>query len=579
MSRQVQACQAEPRLALASQDSTLPSDHHTGIPQALLALEARLRQAAPHITAERSVDHSLDTEQRIWDHLDILLAAVADPSRMAQRWLLLTAVLMRFPTTAQLLAFTRMLSERTADSCANYLLDQALATPAHLLMATMRIVTDQPVVDVGFTACHDTHTGIPRVVRETLSRWEAAHAIVPVAWTQQNACYRSLLPGEHDRVFHFGQHSEQVAQASAYDWAMHAQACQLIVPFGTTLVCPDVAVTNQATAALAQFSGNTVSYIAYDLIPLTAADLRPAVDVEATARWFATVKHAHKVAGISASATAEMAGMVSALPTQGLQGPDVRQVELPAQASHLPPQDTGADKTNLTSTGPAEGLGHTGGTGPSGGSGQAGGMVQAGDGQAHEGRAENGTAGDDGAAGRRPVIALIGTLEPHKNQRTVLHAAHRLWHEGLDFEVRQIGGRGWDTQIFDQAASRLIADGFPLTLMGRVSEQTLWDQLRAADAAVFISLHEGYGLPVAEALSVGTPVITSNYGSQAQIASHGGCLTVDPRDDASVTHALRRIITQPELRAQLVDQIAHRPTSTWDNYADSLWAYLVEGAH
>jgi glycosyltransferase involved in cell wall biosynthesis len=159
----------------------------------------------------------------------------------------------------------------------------------------------------------------------------------------------------------------------------------------------------------------------------------------------------------------------------------------------------------------------------------------------------------------------------------VLHAAERLWREGLDFEVRLVGGRGWNEDVLRPAANRLHAAGRPLTELGRVSDAELTAQLRAADLVVFVSLHEGYGLPVAEALACGTPVLTSNFGSQAEIARGGGCVTVDPRDDDAVTGALRNLLTEPGELARLRAEIADRPVRTWAEYADDLWTYLVRG--
>ncbi|UOY01226.1 glycosyltransferase [Blastococcus sp. PRF04-17] len=179
--------------------------------------------------------------------------------------------------------------------------------------------------------------------------------------------------------------------------------------------------------------------------------------------------------------------------------------------------------------------------------------------------------------GTRPVVLCTGSREPHKNQRAVLHAAERLWREGLDFEVRMVGGRGWNEDVLRPAADRLHADGRPLTELGRVSDAELTAALRAADLVAFVSLHEGYGLPVAEALACGTPVLTSDFGSQREIAEAGGCVTVDPRDDDAITDALRTLLTRPEELERLRAEIASRPARTWPEYADELWTCLVQG--
>jgi glycosyltransferase involved in cell wall biosynthesis len=108
-----------------------------------------------------------------------------------------------------------------------------------------------------------------------------------------------------------------------------------------------------------------------------------------------------------------------------------------------------------------------------------------------------------------------------------------------------------------------------------IDDATLLRAYGNADFTVFPSLHEGFGLPVAESLALGVPVVTSNYGSTAEIAAGGGCLLVDPRDDDDLTDAMRRLLTDPALVEELRGQIARRPRRTWDDFAAELWNELV----
>jgi glycosyltransferase involved in cell wall biosynthesis len=174
----------------------------------------------------------------------------------------------------------------------------------------------------------------------------------------------------------------------------------------------------------------------------------------------------------------------------------------------------------------------------------------------------------------RPILLCLGSQEPHKNQRTALHAAERLWGEGLDFEVRLVGGPGWSNAVLRPAIDRLVDAGRSITALGRVSDARLLEEMRTADLVFFASLHEGYGLPVAEALACGTPVITSNFGSQLEIAELGGCLVVDPRSDDDVTDAMRSLLTHPDELKRLRAEAEARPLRTWDEYASELWAFL-----
>lgn len=492
------------------------ADFEAGVDAVLDALTQRLTEAARIILGEERtaqvVAEGDPLAARLLPQLVETVRGTDDPST---RWLLLTAVRGRFPNGEEFMSFTRQLDLIAAEVTETELLRLAVLGGGRPDLP-LRIVSDAPVVDVNFSARHDLHTGIHRVVRETVPRWDQAHDLVPVAWIDEGTAYRSLAPRELARVLSF--HEDVVIDLEEEA----AYRPELIVPWRTMIILPDVpnAASAPALTALSRWSGSRVSLIGYDLIPITSADQRPAPEATSAANFLTAVKHADRVAGISASATTEFRGFAHSLTAQGLTPPEVRKVLLPEDA---PPSPNEAPRPAPT----------------------------------------------------RPVILLTGTREPHKNHRAVLHAAERLWNEGLDFEIRMVGGKGWSDAVLRPALERLHTDGRPVVELGRVSEESLWSELRAADAVVFISLHEGFGLPVAEALSVGTPVITSNFGSQAEIAENGGCLIVDPRDDDDIARAMRSFLTDPDLRARLAAEALVRPQRTWNDYAAELWEFFM----
>ena len=173
-----------------------------------------------------------------------------------------------------------------------------------------------------------------------------------------------------------------------------------------------------------------------------------------------------------------------------------------------------------------------------------------------------------------PLVMSVGSFEPRKSQLAVLHAAERLWREGHAFRLRFIGGGGWRTQ-FDAELNRLAAAGRDVAVTVRMTDEELWRTYRRARFSVFPSLHEGYGLPVAESLAYGTPALTTDYGSTAEIAAEGGALTVDPRDDDALVDAMRRLLTDDDLVAELEQAAGARPIRTWDDYARELWDVLA----
>lgn len=122
---------------------------------------------------------------------------------------------------------------------------------------------------------------------------------------------------------------------------------------------------------------------------------------------------------------------------------------------------------------------------------------------------------------------------------------------------------------------RLRHRGRDVHLRTGLSDAALREAVSTARFTVFPSLHEGYGLPVAESLALGTPVITTSYGSTAEIAEGGGAIAVDPRDDAALTQAMERLLSSDEDVDRLRAEIRGRRERSWQDYADELWDAIV----
>lgn len=175
-----------------------------------------------------------------------------------------------------------------------------------------------------------------------------------------------------------------------------------------------------------------------------------------------------------------------------------------------------------------------------------------------------------------PYVLSVGTREPRKNLvRTI--AAFR----GLDDEVRAgrrlvlVGHRGWADDDLD-AAIREAGD--LVHVAGYVDDEDLPAVYAGADAFVYASFHEGFGLPVLEAMAVGTPVITSNVSSLPEVAG-GAALTVDPRSVAAIGAALARVLADPDLASDLRRRGAERAAAlTWDSTAAATLAMLEQAA-
>ncbi len=144
-------------------------------------------------------------------------------------------------------------------------------------------------------------------------------------------------------------------------------------------------------------------------------------------------------------------------------------------------------------------------------------------------------------------LLYLGTLEPRKNITTLIEAYARLREVYQRREkLALVGGKGWLYEaIFDRV--RQLGLESEVVFPGYVAdeEQALW--YHAAGAFVYPSLYEGFGLPVAEALAAGTPVVTSTVSSLPE-AGAGVALCIEPQDVEGMAQALYRALTDEEYR-------------------------------
>jgi glycosyltransferase involved in cell wall biosynthesis len=155
---------------------------------------------------------------------------------------------------------------------------------------------------------------------------------------------------------------------------------------------------------------------------------------------------------------------------------------------------------------------------------------------------------EEGEAAEGEYVLAVGTLEPRKNLERAVEAASR-----AGVELRVVGARG---------RGGVSPNG--VRWLGEVGDAELAKQLRGARALVYPSLYEGFGIPILEAMSVGTPVVTSRGGATEEVAG-GAAVLVDPLDSASIAAGIddadRR---RAELRAL---GLARAQSFSWDDVA------------
>lgn len=106
-----------------------------------------------------------------------------------------------------------------------------------------------------------------------------------------------------------------------------------------------------------------------------------------------------------------------------------------------------------------------------------------------------------------------------------------------------------------------------VVLTGYISTEDMPLLLCGADALVFPSLHEGFGLPILEAMACGCPVITSNLSAMPEVVEDAGVL-VNPYSEEEIAHTIERVLTDAELRRQMSNMgLIQAKKYSWENTA------------
>jgi len=152
---------------------------------------------------------------------------------------------------------------------------------------------------------------------------------------------------------------------------------------------------------------------------------------------------------------------------------------------------------------------------------------------------------------QKPYILFVGNLEPRKNVDRLLDAYQTLCPAVRNaFELVIAGPLGWCS---DQTAQRIRNPPQGIRYLGYVSESDLPGLTAAAAMFAFPSLYEGFGIPVAQAMAAGVPVITS-LGSSLEELAGDNALLVDPYRVEEIAAAMERLASAPSVRKDLAER-------------------------
>jgi glycosyltransferase involved in cell wall biosynthesis len=145
-------------------------------------------------------------------------------------------------------------------------------------------------------------------------------------------------------------------------------------------------------------------------------------------------------------------------------------------------------------------------------------------------------------------ILYVGTIEPRKNIPCLIKA-FKILRETYNIKLVIAGGKGWSCDDVLKLPHTLgIQDDVIFT--GYVNENTILYLYNYATAVVYPSIYEGFGLPVIEAMSCGTPVIISDIPTLREVAGDAA-LIFSPANDEELAHKMDTLLSSEDLRKEL----------------------------
>ncbi|MBI3251542.1 MAG: glycosyltransferase family 4 protein, partial [Candidatus Andersenbacteria bacterium] len=169
---------------------------------------------------------------------------------------------------------------------------------------------------------------------------------------------------------------------------------------------------------------------------------------------------------------------------------------------------------------------------------------------------------------QKPYLLFVGQMQPRKNLVRLVKAFEMAKAEHQDLQLVISSGHGWkQAEILDAISASSVKNR--IYMPGAVVDNLLPALYWHAQAFALVSMYEGFGMPILEALACGTPVVTSNVSSMPEVAA-GKAMLVEPDSTESIAEGIKKALLQ-ERGGGLTN--GH----SWDVCAQRTWQVIRRG--
>jgi len=178
--------------------------------------------------------------------------------------------------------------------------------------------------------------------------------------------------------------------------------------------------------------------------------------------------------------------------------------------------------------------------------------------------------------GGKPYFFYLGSLHKRKNIGRMLLAFDAFLTEQKSDYYLVIGGRAMFSDKEMEKDYQKVVHKERIVFTGRLNDEEASKLMAGATALLFVSLFEGFGVPIVEAMQCGVPVITSNLTSMPEIADDAAVL-VNPLSVQEIAQAMTQLVNDEPYRKRLIEKGFSRvQVFSWDNSAEKFWEAIEE---
>ena len=171
-------------------------------------------------------------------------------------------------------------------------------------------------------------------------------------------------------------------------------------------------------------------------------------------------------------------------------------------------------------------------------------------------------------------ILYLGTLQPRKNIPTLIEAVNKIDKKDIKLVIAGGKSHNFDPKI-DEAVKKYNLED-KIIFPGFIDEEDKAAVMKLATIFCFPSFYEGFGIPILEAMSVGTPMIVSDIAPHREIAQ-GAILYFDPDNSQELAEKINSVLNDDNLRQDLIQKGSEQVKKfSWKKTAEKILGIFEE---